>query len=29
MEFFTKEQASDAVRRADKVIRWGESVQVP
>ena len=28
MEFFTKEQASDAVRRADKIIRWCESLQV-
>jgi len=29
MDFFTEEQASDAVRRADKIIRWCESVQGP
>jgi HEPN domain-containing protein len=28
MEFFTKEQAADAVRRADKIIRWCENLQV-
>lgn len=28
MEFFTKEQAADAVRRADKIIRWCENIQV-
>ncbi len=27
MDFFTKEQAADAVRRADKIIRWCENIQ--
>lgn len=27
LEFFTREQAADAVRRADRIIRWCESIQ--
>jgi len=27
MDFFTKEQAADAVRRAGKIIRWCENIQ--